>query len=172
MGVDTRATLKSITDIEDLKKIMEGYLDLEKEIKVRPGYDVSCMLVTFEFRLTDTELYSTGGPRSMFVHFRGGQLEISLGAGEKAWAEEAHHIMKTILMVTGGYFTEYDTSDREERIIGLLEPSDGLMFHVRNSIMNGALVLERPHDSSQYCVKCNDVEGLARTIGEWKEKYD
>lgn len=173
MGVDTRAVLNSITDLEDLKQIVEGYLDLQGPVRVREGYSKTCMLVTFEFRLKKAELDSTGEWRSMFVHFSKGRMEISLGAGEKAWAAEAHHIMRTILMVTGGIFQEYDHSDRMEEIVGILEPSNGIMFHVRNSIVKGELELTRSksYPDATYIVNCNDVEGLGRVIKEWEEKY-
>lgn len=173
MGVDARAKLRSITDLEDLQQIIDGYLDLQEPVKVRAGYSTTCMLATFHFRLKKEELDSTGEWRQMFVHFRGGKLEISLGAGEKAWAAEAHHIMRTILMVTGGMFNQFDHTDSWEDIPGLLEPSNGIMFHVRNSLIKGELFIKhsKQYPDAHYLVSCEDAEGLALIIEDWNEKY-
>ena len=172
MGVDTQLVINSKYSVDmDLVSAIKGHLPVLNPDKIRyRSSEHSATYGTILFTLDPERCEVTSGEcRDMSVHLNyrtpiGNATLLTLGAKQDPWRTEAQYIMKTLGDVFGGYYTPLDHSDNMEEIHGILEPSNGLPFHIQWGILNGHIKEENSAGRRGL-----DLTGLRESIDKWDD---
>jgi len=149
MGIDTVLLLSSRWELDDLKTVVEKWL--ETKVKVRDCSKTSVGMFYFNFKFA-------GELRSMCIFVN---HVSNLGACtclSLSHDKQSVEIMTKIAKVFGGFFMENDSVGKYEQIDGMFSEGDGLNYFLKYAIVNNELVDE------------NDLRGLNESIHKWHDR--
>jgi len=172
MSIDTHLVVSSKWSLDQIKDVMESYLDL-KETKKRKK-NIAGKFYTIKRKVdiqpTDNQpnCYnfffeingSSHGTRRMFVITNNDDNPI----GPTTWMSLGHNeesimIMRAIAAVLGGVLEESDCDCNLENISGKLSTSNGLPYFIQYALLNNKMSDE------------DDLIGLIKCISQWESEH-
>jgi hypothetical protein len=151
MGVDTKIKISTVIDDMEIVNILKSHFDAIS-IKIEPSTTSTCCGY-INFTLPN------GKKRGMFV-YRCNESVFPHTSLSLNCDEEAQKIMLKIVKILGGYYCPADCDDKWEVYSGQLDPSNGIPYFVRWSLING------------YMEDSNDLDGLKKGMEEWHKIND
>jgi len=160
MGAVTKLYISRKWELEDIKTVMENYLDLKerkKTINKRPQSYKIDVINTSVLEMTQFNFTYNNNLRTMaiFTHSDFAENYYGLHLGHN---DEAIEIMTKIANVLGGLLESNDCGENGvEKISGMLHEDDGLAYFIKYSILHNELKDE------------NDLIGLNKSIHKWHD---
>jgi hypothetical protein len=168
MSIDTHLEISSKWDLEDIRTVMENYLDLKEKTKRKKNslgkfYTIKNK-VEIEPSIGQPDCYNfffeikgSKNPRRMFVITNSNENPL----GPTTWMSlgsnaEAIMIMHTIAEVLGGQLEENDCNCQLESIKGKVGDHNGLPYFIKYALLNNKMEDE------------DDLMGLIKCINLWE----